>query len=178
MRKDDDAMDEALRAKTAALQANDDETGDGRIDLADLKHQLDRLEAQLALQDRQNRTLLRNQRLRMAVGGAVLVLVCVLAVVLFFYTRQAYEQVLQASAQVNELAATLQNSLNALDTAQLDQMMQAMPEIVDQLSKIDVDALNEVLNELPGVLDSVQKLQQDMDQLRSWFTGLGSLFGG
>ena len=71
MRKDDAAMDEALRAKTAALQANDDETGDGRIDLADLKHQLDRLEAQLALQDRQNRTLLRNQRLRMAVGGAV-----------------------------------------------------------------------------------------------------------
>ena len=67
MRKDDAAMDEALRAKTAALQANDDETGDGRIDLADLKHQLDRLEAQLALQDRQNRTLLRNQRLRMAV---------------------------------------------------------------------------------------------------------------
>ena len=59
-------------------------TPDGRIDLADLKHQLDRLEAQLALQDRQNRTLLRNQRLRMAVGGAVLVLVCVLAVVLFF----------------------------------------------------------------------------------------------
>ena len=178
MRKDDAAMDEALRAKTAALQANDDETGDGRIDLADLKHQLDRLEAQLALQDRQNRTLLRNQRLRMAVGGAVLVLVCVLAVVLFFYTRQAYEQVLQASAQVNELASTLQNSLNTLDTAQLDQMMQAMPEIVDQLSKIDVDALNEVLNELPGVLDSVQKMQQDMDQLRSWFTGLGSLFGG
>ena len=37
MRKDDAAMDEALRAKTAALQANDDETGDGRIDLADLK---------------------------------------------------------------------------------------------------------------------------------------------
>ena len=28
MRKDDAAMDEALRAKTAALQANDDETGD------------------------------------------------------------------------------------------------------------------------------------------------------
>ena len=90
----------------------------------------------------------------MAVGGAVLVLVCVLAVVLFFYTRQAYDQVLQASAQVNELASTLQNSLNTLDTAQLDQMMQAMPEIVDQLSKIDVDALNEVLNELPGVLDA------------------------
>ena len=170
--------DRALQARVQQLQAGDDETGDGRVDLADLKHQLDRLEAQLALQDRQNRTLLRNQRLRMAVGGAVLVLVCVLAVVLFFYTRQAYEQVLQASAQVNELAATLQNSLNTLDTAQLDQMMQAMPEIVDQLSKIDVDALNEVLNELPGVLDSVQKLQQDMDQLRSWFTGLGSLFGG
>ena len=178
MKKEEAAMDKALRDKIAALQTRDDETGDGRVDLADLKHQLDRVEAQLELQDWQNRRLLRNQRLRMAVGGAVLVLVCVLAVVLFFYTRQAYDQVLQASAQVNEIASTLQNSLNTLDTAQLDQMMQAMPEIVDQLSKIDVDALNEVLNELPGVLDSVQKLQQDMDQLRSWFTGLGSLFGG
>ena len=165
--------------QNSALQANDDETGDGRIDLADLKHQLDRLEAQLALQDRQNRTLLRNQRLRMAVGGAgVLVLVCVLAVVLFFYTRQAYEQVLQASAQVNELALHAAEQPEHAGHRPAGPDDAAMPEIVDQLSKIDVDALNEVLNELPGVLDSVQKLQQDMDQLRSWFTGLGSLFGG
>lgn len=176
--KRDDAMDKALRDKVAALQAGDDETGDGRVDLADLKHQLDRVEAQLELQDRQNRTLLRNQRVRFILNAVVLALVCVLAVALFAMTRSAYREIMTASAQVNEIAATLQNSLNTLDSEELDQMMQTLPDIMDRLASIDVDALNEVLNELPGVLDSVQQLQTDMDQLRSWFSGLGSLFGG
>lgn len=176
--KRDDAMDKALRDKVAALQAGDDETGDGRVDLADLKHQLDRVEAQLELQDRQNRTLLRNQRMRFILNAVVLALVCVLAVALFVMTRSAYREIMTASAQVNEIAATLQNSLNTLDSEELDQMMQTLPDIMDRLASIDVDALNEVLNELPGVLDSVQQLQTDMDQLRSWFSGLGSLFGG
>ena len=39
----------------AALNATDDETGDGKVDALDLKHQLDRMEAQLELQDQQNR---------------------------------------------------------------------------------------------------------------------------
>lgn len=176
--KRDDAMDKALRDKVAALQAGDDETGDGRVDLADLKHQLDRVEAQLELQDRQNRTLLRNQRVRFILNAVVLALVCVLAVALFAMTQSAYREIMTASAQVNEIAATLQNSLNTLDSEELDQMVQTLPDIMDRLSSIDVDALNEVLNELPGVLDSVQQLQTDMDQLRSWFSGLGSLFGG
>ena len=47
MRKEEAAMDKALRDKIAELQTRDDETGDGRVDLADLKHQLDRVEAQL-----------------------------------------------------------------------------------------------------------------------------------
>ena len=172
MKKEEAAMDKALRDKIAALQTRDDETGDGRVDLADLKHQLDRVEAQLELQDWQNRRLLRNQRLRMLINGAVL------AVVLFLYTRAAYDKILQASAQVNEIAATLQNSLSTLDSEQLDQMMQTLPDIMDRLASIDVDALNEVLAELPGVLDSVQQLQTDMEQLRSWLGGLGTLFGG
>ncbi len=176
--KRDDAMDEALRAKTAALRAQDDETGDGRIDPADLKYQLDRIEAQLELQDEQNRRLLRNQRLRFVLNGIVLAVMLVLAVVLFAYTRHTYGQILQASEQVNTLAATLQGSLAKLDTEQLDQMMQAMPDLVDQLSRIDVDALNGVMEELPGVIDSMQKMQEDLDQLRGWFSGLGSLFGG
>lgn len=178
MKKEEAAMDKALRDKIAALQTRDDETGDGRVDLTDLKHQLDRVEAQLELQDWQNRRLLRNQRLRMLINGAVLAVVCLLAVVLFLYTRAAYDKILQASAQVNEIAATLQNSLSTLDSEQLDQMMQTLPDIMDQLASIDVDALNEVLAELPGVLDSVQQLQADMEQLRSWLGGLGTLFGG
>lgn len=178
MKKEEAAMDKALRDKIAALQTRDDETGDGRVDLADLKHQLDRVEAQLELQDWQNRRLLRNQRLRMLMNGAVLAVVCLLAVVLFLYTRAAYDKILQASAQVNEIAATLQNSLSTLDSEQLDQMMQTLPDIMDRLASIDVDALNAVLAELPGVLDSVQQLQTDMEQLRSWLGGLGTLFGG
>ena len=79
---------------------------------------------------------------------------------------------------MNEIAATLQNSLSTLDSEQLDQMMQTLPDIMDRLASIDVDALNEVLAELPGVLDSVQQLQTDMEQLRSWLGGLGTLFGG
>ena len=62
----DQAMDEALKKKVAQLQSGDDETGDGVIDAADLKAQLDRIEAQLELQDAQNRTLLRHSRLRFA----------------------------------------------------------------------------------------------------------------
>ena len=172
------AMDEQLQKRVADLTAHNDETGDGKLDDADLKAQLNRIEAQLELQDWQNRRLLRNQRLRMLMNGAVLAVVCLLAVVLFLYTRAAYDKILQASAQVNEIAATLQNSLSTLDSEQLDQMMQTLPDIMDRLASIDVDALNEVLAELPGVLDSVQQLQADMEQLRSWLGGLGTLFGG
>ena len=49
-------MDDALNTKVAALNATDDETGDGKVDALDLKHQLDRVEAQLELQDQQNRS--------------------------------------------------------------------------------------------------------------------------
>ena len=43
--------DRALQARVQQLQAGDDETGDGKVDIADLKRQLDRIEAQLELQD-------------------------------------------------------------------------------------------------------------------------------
>ena len=43
----DRMMDEQLQKKVADLTARNDETGDGKLDAADLKAQLNRLEAQL-----------------------------------------------------------------------------------------------------------------------------------
>lgn len=62
MEKLNKQMDDALNTKVAALNATDDETGDGKVDALDLKHQLDRVEAQLELQDQQNRALLRSPK--------------------------------------------------------------------------------------------------------------------
>ena len=45
MEKLNKQMDDALNTKVAALNATDDETGDGKVDALDLKHQLDRVEA-------------------------------------------------------------------------------------------------------------------------------------
>ena len=47
----DRKMDEQLETRVAELTANNDETGDGKLDAADLKAQLNRIEAQLELQD-------------------------------------------------------------------------------------------------------------------------------
>lgn len=170
--------DRALQARVQQLQAGDDETGDGKVDIADLKRQLDRIEAQLELQDAQNRRLLRSQRQRLILNIVVLAAFAVLAGVLLYYSRIAYDRILQASAQVNELAATLLQSLDTLDSAELDEMMQTLPDLVDQLSQIDVDALNEVLQKLPGVMDSVEALQTQTERISGWLSNLGSLFGG
>ena len=40
-------MDAALEARVQALDAANDETGDGKVDWQDLKSQLNRIEAQL-----------------------------------------------------------------------------------------------------------------------------------
>ena len=58
-------MDAALEARVQALDAANDETGDGKVDWQDLKSQLNRIEAQLELQDKQNRSIMKNQRLRL-----------------------------------------------------------------------------------------------------------------
>ena len=56
----DRKMDEQLETRVAELTANNDETGDGKLDAADLKAQLNRIEAQLELQDAQNRSIMKN----------------------------------------------------------------------------------------------------------------------
>ena len=151
-------MDDQLKNRVAELNRANDENRDGRLDAADLKAQLNRIEAQLELQDQQNRGIIANQRKRMVLS--VVLCVIILAALAFFSWRmnEAYVNVMDACNRVNDLADTVQTSLDTLDQAQLDSMMQDLPEITAQLKKVDVDALNKVLTELPALMDTVNSL--------------------
>lgn len=169
-------MDEALQKRVADLTAHNDETGDGKLDAADLKAQLNRIEAQLELQDRQNRHIMKNQRLRMMLSIAITVVLLISLGVFWYYSRIAYTQVMESTAQVNELAETLQNSLNSIDPEELDDMMQDLPQITEQLKRIDVDALNQVLDGLPVLMENVNKLQAQAETIAGMFGSLGTWF--
>ncbi|MFR3792248.1 MAG: hypothetical protein ACLTWO_10110 [Blautia massiliensis (ex Durand et al. 2017)] len=169
-------MDEQLEKRVADLAAHNDETGDGRLDAADLKAQLNRLEAQLELQDQQNRRIMRNQRLRMMMSIAITILLLVALGAFWYYSHIAYTQVMDATTHVNELAATLQASLDSVDPEALDSMMQDLPEITEQLKRIDVDALNAVLDGLPALMDNVEQMQERLESLGALFGNLGDLF--
>lgn len=170
------AMDEQLQKRVADLTAHNDETGDGKLDAADLKAQLNRIEAQLELQDQQNRRIMHNQRLRMMLSIAMTAVLLIALGVFWYYARIAYTQVMQSTAQVNELANTLQNSLSTVDPEALDSMMQDLPQITEQLKQIDVNALNQVLDGLPTLMDNVNKLQSQVESISQLFNGLGSVF--
>lgn len=170
-------MDDHLKNRVAELNRGNDENRDGRLDAADLKAQLNRIEAQLELQDRQNRGIIANQRKRMVLS--VVLCAIILAALAFFSWRmnEAYVNVMDACNRVNDLADTVQTSLDTLDQAQLDSMMQDLPEITAQLKKVDVDALNKVLTELPALMDTVNSLQTQVQSISNWFSSLGSVFG-
>ena len=135
-----------------------------------LQEQLDRIEAQ-------NQKILRNQTIRMAV--TIVLAVVVLAALAFAAVRlnAAYAEVLDACTQVDALAETLQSSLGTLDPAELDDMMQKLPGIVDQLQKLDVEALNKVLAGLPGLMENVDTLQKQADSIAGVFNSIGAIFG-
>ena len=135
-----------------------------------LQEQLDRIEAQ-------NQKILRNQTIHMAV--TIVLTVVVLAALAFAAVRlnAAYAEVLDACTQVDALAETLQSSLGTLDPAELDDMMQKLPGIVDQLQKLDVEALNKVLAGLPGLMENVDTLQKQADSIAGVFNSIGSIFG-
>lgn len=173
----DRKMDEQLETRVAELTANNDETGDGKLDAADLKAQLNRIEAQLELQDAQNRSIMKNQRLRMLLS--IVITVVLLVVLGLFWNRMdsAYNEVMAACAQVNELADTLQTSLDTLDPDELNSMMQDLPAITEQLKQLDVNSLNTVLQGLPTLMDNVNKLQQQVENITSTFSGISALFG-
>ena len=170
-------MNDQLKNRVAELNRANDENRDGRLDAADLKAQLNRIEAQLELQDQQNRGIIANQRKRMVLS--VVLCVIILAALAFFSWRmnEAYVNVMDACNRVNDLADTVQTSLDTLDQAQLDSMMQDLPEITAQLKKVDVDALNKVLTELPALMDTVNSLQTQVQNISNWFSSLGSVFG-
>ena len=170
-------MDEQLKARVDDLTRSNDENRDGKLDAADLKAQLNRIEAQLELQDRQNRGIIANQRKRMILS--VVLLVVILAALAFFGWRMniAYNNVMDACSRVNDLADTVNTSLATLDQSELDAMMQDLPEITDQLKKIDVDALNNALTQLPALMDTVNSLQSQVQSIVNLFSGLSSVFG-
>ena len=170
-------MDDQLKNRVAELNRANDENRDGRLDAADLKSQLNRIEAQLELQDQQNRGIIANQRKRMVLS--IVLCAIILAALAFFSWRmnEAYINVMDACNRVNDLADTVQTSLDTLDQAQLDSMMQDLPEITAQLKKVDVDALNKVLTELPALMDTVNSLQTQVQNISNWFSSLGSVFG-
>ena len=170
-------MDEQLKARVDDLTRSNDENRDGKLDAADLKAQLNRIEAQLELQDRQNRGIIANQRKRMILS--VVLVVVILAALAFFGWRMniAYNNVMDACSRVNDLADTVNTSLATLDQSELDAMMQDLPEITDQLKKIDVDALNNALTQLPALMDTVNSLQSQVQSIVNLFSGLSSVFG-
>ena len=170
-------MDEQLKARVDDLTRSNDENRDGKLDAADLKAQLNRIEAQLELQDRQNRGIIANQRKRMILS--VVLVVVILAALAFFGWRMniAYNNVMDACSRVNDLADTVNTSLATLDQSELDAMMQDLPEITDQLKKSDVDALNNALTQLPALMDTVNSLQSQVQSIVNLFSGLSSVFG-
>ncbi len=170
-------MDEQLKNRVEELNRGNDENKDGRLDAADLKAQLNRIEAQLELQDQQNRGIIANQRKRMILSIVLSVIMLIALAVFGWRMSVGYNKVMAACDRVNALADTVQTSLETLDQAQLDDMMQDLPEITEQLKKIDVDALNKVLTELPALMDTVSNLQAQVENITSWFNGLGSVFG-
>ena len=167
-------MDEQLASRVAELDAHNDETGDGKLDAADLKAQLNRIEAQLELQDEQNRSIMKNQRLRMLLTIIITVVLLVVLGLFWNHMDQAYKEVMTACTQVNELADTLQSSLDTLDPDELNNMM---PAIAEQLKQLDVDSLNTVLQGLPTLMDNVNKLQQQVETITNTFSGISALFG-
>ena len=169
--------DEQLKARVDDLARSNDENRDGKLDAADLKAQLNRIEAQLELQDEQNRSIMKNQRLRMLLTIIITVVLLVVLGLFWNHMDQAYNEVMTACTQVNELADTLQSSLDTLDPDELNNMMQDLPAITEQLKQLDVDSLNTVLQGLPTLMDNVNKLQQQVETITNTFSGISALFG-
>ena len=170
----DKEMDEALAGRVAELHAGDDESGDGRVNSKDMKIQLDRIEAQLELQDKQNRALLKGQRVRLWVSVGIAAILCAAVVFLWMRVNQAYADIHETSTQVNELAGRLQESLAELDNEELAAMMQNLPAISEKISSLDVDALNEVLTRMPALMDSITEMQEKIAGLQSMMDGLSN----
>ena len=119
-------MDEQLASRVAELDAHNDETGDGKLDAADLKAQLNRIEAQLELQDEQNRSIMKNQRLRMLL--TIIITVVLLVVDLPAITEQ----------------------LKQLDVDSLNTVLQGLPTLMDNVNKLQ-QQVETITNTFSGI---------------------------
>ena len=133
------------------------------------KRQLDRLEEKA---DRNARLL----HICIGLLAGLLAVLCIGFGVLFYHGSTAYRSLLRACTQVEELAGTVQDSLAALDTDELNRLLQSLPEIADRLNALDVEALNDAIRQVPELLTSVQELERQTGQITGWFNGLGGLF--
>ena len=83
------------------------------MDALDLKHQLDRVEAQLELQDQQNRALLRSQKRLLWAAIAIVVVLCLIMGGLLLRFNTAYNQVITTCAQESMNSLRAQRSLSS-----------------------------------------------------------------
>ena len=141
------------------------------VDAADLKAQLDRIEAQLELQDAQNRTLLRHSRLRFCITAALALVACVFLGLMWVKMTAAYDEVMTTCGQLAQLSDSVQQTLDSLNTDDLNALLEQLPLAMEKLNDLDTDSLNQVMERLPQTMDALTALQQQ-------FAGLSTLFGG
>ena len=170
-------MDDQLKNRVAELNRANDENRDGRLDAADLKAQLNRIEAQLELQDQQNRGIIANQRkahgaerraLRDHSGGTG-----VLQLADERGLRQRYGR-LQPRERSGRHRPDQSGHTGSGPAGRHDAGSAGNHRTAE---KVDVDALNKVLTELPALMDTVNSLQTQVQSISNWFSSLGSVFG-
>lgn len=145
--------------------------------LAAMQAQLDRIEAGLAAQAAQSRSILRTQRLRLLLTCLFALGLCVVAALLWQRVDAAATGIAQASREVEQLAGRVQSELDTLDPDALQQVITALPEITAKLKELDVEALNEALRLMPQLVTTVNDLQSRIQSIQDWFSNLGGVFG-
>lgn len=111
MEKLNKQMNNALNTKVAALNATDDETGDGKVDALDLKHQLERVEAAAGIAGSAKPRPAVQPKAVLWAAIAIVVVLCLIMGGLLLRFNTAYNQVITTCAQVNEIAAPCRTAL-------------------------------------------------------------------
>ena len=170
-------MDEQLKARVDDLERSNDENRDGKLDAADLKAQLNRIEAQLELQDRQNRGIIANQRKRMIFkrraggrdsGGTG---------VFGWRMNIAYNNVMDACSPRQRPGRHGEHEPCHAGPERAGRHDAGPSGNHRPVEKIDVDALNNALTQLPALMDTVNSLQSQVQSIVNLFSGLSSVFG-
>lgn len=108
--------------------------------------------------------LLRNSQLAVRLLAALLVAVCLLAVLLVPKTLRMLAQMEQALTTVNELSTTASETLvtagNALETADslVSENAENISVAMEKFNSVDFDALNRAIGELADVIEPIAKI--------------------